>query len=76
MGSLTALLDTQNLSWLMSYHPKFFKYIGDCLVISKTRKIIETFICKLNVLHDNIIFTEQIEINNQVPYFGYINYKE
>ena len=44
-------------------------YMDDCLVISQKEKVNEALFCKLNMLHEKISFTKDIEINDQIPFF-------
>ena len=44
------------------------RYMDDCLVISQTAKVNEALFCKLNMLHEKISFTKDVEINDQIPF--------
>ena len=41
--------------------------MDDCLVISQTEKVNEALFCKLNMLHEKLSFTKDVEVNDQIP---------
>ena len=46
----------------------YLRYMDDFLVISQTEKIKKALFCNLNMLHEKISFTTDVEINDQIPF--------
>ena len=42
--------------------------MDDYLVNSQTEKVNKTFFCKLNVLHEKVSYTKEVENNNEFPF--------